>query len=93
MKKVKAIVLLGIPVLLFVAVLILILNNMDKDWRLKLFTTDIVGARRGVVLFLAAVVAVIVWSICRICLPAGIRAVRALKEKKQTTAQGTQQSL
>jgi hypothetical protein len=78
MDKLKAIFLLGIPAALLAAAMVLVLTNLGNSWILHLYTTDVTVAR-GLLMLIVAAAGAILWLLCRWMLPAGFRALRAVK--------------
>lgn len=86
MKRFKAVMLLGVCGLLLIAALVLLLVNLDSDWRLKFFVKDMVGLHRAGVLLAASLYGIVTWLVCRACLPAGLRAWRQVKKADKQNA-------
>jgi len=86
MRKFKAIVLLGVCVVVVVAALWLMLSNLTADWTLHFYTVDFKALRRGWVLLAAAAVGVVIYLVLRYCLPAGLKALKAARMAGQARA-------
>lgn len=71
--KFKAYALLGFAALVVVAAIVLILNNLDRDWTMKVYYRDMTF-RRGIVLLISALAGAAVYLIIRVCVPSGVRA-------------------
>ncbi len=80
MQKAKAIVLLSISGLLLVAAAVLVITNWGYAWTMHLYTRPLT-VKGGPCLFVAAVIGIGIWYVCRTSIPAGIRALRASKQK------------
>jgi hypothetical protein len=83
MDKFKAIVLLGIPAILLIAVAVLVLTNLGDTWTLHLYTTDISGISRGLFMVIFAAAGVCLFLLCWWMLPRGARALRAVRAKSR----------
>ena len=90
MLKAKAIVLLGFSGLLIVGALFVAINNMGNRWPLHLFMWT-VNPRAGMLMVYAGVAACVLWAIWRVCVPAGMKALRGSREA--TKAKATQARL
>ncbi len=85
MNKFKAIVLLGIPLILVIAAIVLIVMNIGNPWTLHFYTVDFTTSR-AVMMLIVAAVAVILWWLCRWMLPAGFRALSAHQAGRRAAA-------
>ena len=85
MNKVKAIVFLGASVVVAAAALVLVLMNLGDSWTLHFYWKS-VQFSRALVLLGAGCAGIAVWLILRRCLPAGIRALRAVKAGAKSKA-------
>ena len=83
MLKFKAVVLLGVSAVVAAAALILVLTNMGDPWDLHFYWRN-VSLRPGWMLLIAGVVGCLIWRVCRVCVPAGITALRAAKRAGKT---------
>jgi hypothetical protein len=75
LKLLKGYVFLVICILLLAAAAILLVTNLDNDWRLKVYWRDRM-LPRAAWLLLAAAGGLVIWWAVRKLLPAGIAAVR-----------------
>jgi len=88
MNKIKAVVLLGVSLLVVAGATVLVLTNMSGEpWKVFVFWKD-VAVRRGTVLLLAGVCGWLTWLLLRTCLPIGMRALRAAKQQDKAISQG-----
>ena len=86
--KFKAYALLGFVALVLVAAAVLVLNNLDRDWTMKVYYRDMTF-HRGIVLLISALAGVAVYLIVRVCVPSGMRAWKsaAQSHRQQDTQQ------
>ena len=82
MNRFRIVILLGVPVLLLAAAMVLVLVNLGESWELHLYTRG-VRASRGVLMLLIGAAAVGIALLCRWMLPAGLRALRARRQGLQ----------
>jgi len=90
MQKAKAIVLLSVSGLLLIAAIVLVITNWGYAWQMHLYTRPL-PVKGGPCLLLSAVIGIGIWMVCRTCIPSGIRAVRASKQRQ--IAKATQKRL
>ena len=74
-KTLKGYVYLVFALLVLAAAVLLLLMNLDNDWRLKVFWRDRTMPRAGWLL-LAAAAGVLLFWVLRSVLPAGVRSLR-----------------
>ena len=85
MKKLKAIVLLGVCVVVLAAAMWLLIVNAGNEWELHFFVKTI-PAKRWSVMLISALAGAAMYLILRTCLPAGLRTLKSLKAAKKSQA-------
>lgn len=85
MERFKAILLLVISALLFVAALLMVLLNLGNETQIHLYIETFTYGT-GLTLLLAAVAGILLWAILKRSLPAGIRLLRSSGQVRRQKA-------